>query len=71
LSEVIEWSASKSIREIYLGTTAKFLAAHRFYENNRFVEIKKSTLPENFVIMTVDTKFYKLNIDETESRSAT
>lgn len=60
LSELLDWSVAKSVREIYLGTTSKFLAAHRFYEKNQFLEVDKSTLPINFPVMIVDTKFYKL-----------
>jgi N-acetylglutamate synthase-like GNAT family acetyltransferase len=62
LNELLNWTEEKDFREIYLGTTAKFLAAHRFYEKNRFLEIKKEDLPDRFPIMTVDTKFYKLNM---------
>lgn len=46
------------ISSIYLGTTDKFQAAHRFYEKNGFVEIKKTGLPQLFPIMQVDSKFY-------------
>ncbi|MCP4368843.1 MAG: GNAT family N-acetyltransferase [Deltaproteobacteria bacterium] len=62
LSELLKWSKSKSVKEIYLGTTSKFLAAHRFYEKNQFVEVNKSMLPKSFPVMEVDTKFYKLNL---------
>ena len=62
LSELLGWSKSKSVKEIYLGTTSKFLAAHRFYEKNQFIEVNKSMLPKNFPLMEVDTKFYKLNL---------
>lgn len=60
LSALIDWAISKKIKEIYLGTTSKFHAAHKFYEKKNFIEISKSTLPEKFPIMDVDTKFYKL-----------
>lgn len=59
LDEVFRWSASKAIAEIYLGTTDKFLAAHRFYEKNGFVEIAKPDLPGTFPVMAVDSKFYR------------
>ena len=62
LSELLDWSKSKSIQEIYLGTTSKFHAAHRFYEKNHFIEIEKSMFPKNFPVMEVDTKFYKLTL---------
>ena len=42
LSELIDWSKSKFVKEIYLGTTSKFLAAQKFYEKNQFVEVRKS-----------------------------
>ena len=62
LSTLFDWSESKSINEIYLGTTSKFLAAHRFYEKNRFMEIPKSKLPGGFPVMEVDTKFYMITL---------
>lgn len=64
LSRLIDWSGLKSIREIYLGTTTKFIAAHRFYEKHAFVAIDKNALPNNFPIMEVDTKFYKRNLEQ-------
>jgi N-acetylglutamate synthase-like GNAT family acetyltransferase len=59
LRVLLDWCRLKEVREIYLGTTAKFLAAHRFYEKNGFSEIKQSELPAAFPVMTVDTKFYQ------------
>ena len=55
----LNWAITNGIREIYLGTTPQFLAAHRFYEKNGFKEISKKDLPTTFPIMKVDTKFYK------------
>ena len=46
------------ITAVYLGTTDRFLAAHRFYEKNGFVEVARADLPESFPVMFVDTKFY-------------
>ena len=59
LRVLLEWCKRRNLREIYLGTTAKFLAAHRFYEKNGFSEIQKTELPVSFPVMSVDTKFYK------------
>jgi N-acetylglutamate synthase-like GNAT family acetyltransferase len=59
LDTLIAWCGSRGIRELYLGTTAKFLAAHRFYEKNGFTEIAREALPAGFQVMSVDTKFYK------------
>jgi N-acetylglutamate synthase-like GNAT family acetyltransferase len=59
LRVLLDWCKLHDVREIYLGTTAKFLAAHRFYEKSGFSEIKQSELPVSFPVMSVDTKFYK------------
>lgn len=48
----------RGITAVYLGTTDRFLAAHRFYEKNGFVEIARAELPESFPVVFVDTKFY-------------
>lgn len=58
LETLLAWSVSHGIASIYLGTTEKFHAAHRFYEKNGFLEIKRSDLPASFPVMSVDTKFY-------------
>lgn len=62
LLQLITWAIECEVHDIYLGTTEKFLAAQRFYEKNGFGQINKETLPNNFPIMKVDTKFYKLKI---------
>jgi len=59
LDNLFEWAKEKQFKEILLGTTAKFLAAQRFYEKNGFIEIGKELLPINFPVMSVDVKFYK------------
>lgn len=58
LDTLLGWCRARDIREIYLGTTAKFLAAHRFYEKYGFHEIDQQALPESFPVMEVDTRFY-------------
>lgn len=63
LNTLLNWAQSNKIREIYLGTTPKFLAAHRFYEKKGFNEISKKYLPSSFPIMKVDTKFYKYELE--------
>ena len=62
LDTVFSWSKANDVHEIYLGTTAKFLAAQRFYEKNGFEEVERSKLPVSFPIMLVDSKFYKYTI---------
>lgn len=62
LTILIDWAKLKNVKSIYLGTTAAFLAAHRFYEKNGFLLIDKSELPASFPLMTPDTRFYALNL---------
>jgi len=62
LKTLLDWAKSRRLREIYLGTTPYFLAAHRFYEKNGFTEISKEDLPTTFPVMEVDTKFYKYTL---------
>ena len=63
LTTLLDWAKAHRIGEIYLGTTAKFLAAHRFYEKNGFTELSKSQLPAQFPIMNVDAKFYRYVVE--------
>ena len=62
MNTAIEWCKSKGVKQIYLGTTARMHAAHRFYEKNGFVEVMTAELPPLFPIVSVDTKFYCLTI---------
>jgi N-acetylglutamate synthase-like GNAT family acetyltransferase len=64
LRELAAWSASRHLQSIYLGTTDKFLAAHRFYGKNGFKEIERDLLPSTFPIMSVDTRFYALTVTD-------
>lgn len=62
LKTLLDWAKLHKLREIYLGTTPYFLAAHRFYEKNGFTKIYKEDLPKTFPIMKVDTRFYKYEL---------
>lgn len=70
LQVLLDWCKLHNLREIFLGTTAKFLAAHRFYEKNGFSEIKQTELPDSFPVMSVDTKFYKYFIGNGDAQPA-
>lgn len=59
LKTCMTWATTKQLREVFLGTTVQFQAAHRFYEKNGFEEIEPNALPSTFPIMVVDTKFYR------------
>jgi N-acetylglutamate synthase-like GNAT family acetyltransferase len=58
LDHVLAYAQEQGIGEVFLGTTEKFLAAHRFYERNGFREIAKAELPPGFPLVAVDTRFY-------------
>lgn len=60
LDVLTAWARERGMRSIYLGTTEKFLAAHRFYEKNGFVAVLREELPESFPLIAVDTRFYSL-----------
>lgn len=59
LDHVLNHAREVAAVDIFLGTTKKFLAAHKFYEKNGFVVIDESALPKAFPKMKVDTRFYR------------
>jgi RimJ/RimL family protein N-acetyltransferase len=69
LRVLLEWCQLHNVHEVYLGTTAKFIAAHRFYEKNGFSEVKQAELPLTFPVMSVDTKFYKYLVTSNNRRT--
>ncbi len=58
LSTLLAWATERGVKEIFLGTTDKFKAAHRFYEKSGFDEIPPDELPPSFPRMIQDTKYY-------------
>ena len=62
LNALLAHARAQGIAEIFLGTTEKFLAAHRFYEKKGFIELQRAELPKAFPIMAVDSKFYVLRV---------
>ncbi|MBN8191869.1 GNAT family N-acetyltransferase [Bacillus sp. NTK074B] len=62
LENAIKWAEEHSIKDVYLGTTPQFLAAHRFYEKNGFTSIAIEELPEHFPVLQVDKKFYHYSV---------
>jgi N-acetylglutamate synthase-like GNAT family acetyltransferase len=59
LETLLAWSRAQGVKDVYLGTTEKFLAAHRFYERNGFQLIAAKELPPSFPKMAVDSRFYR------------
>lgn len=62
LDELLSHMRASGMTEIFLGTTDRFRAAHRFYEKNGFALIPAVKLPETFPRMKVDTRFYRLKL---------
>lgn len=62
LRVALDWSKQHAVQSIFLGTTEKFHAAHRFYEKHGFLLIDKTILPAGFPFMPVDTRFYRLDV---------
>jgi N-acetylglutamate synthase-like GNAT family acetyltransferase len=59
LGTLLDWSRARGVKDVYLGTTEKFVAAHRFYERNGFQQIAANELPPSFPKMAVDSRFYR------------
>ncbi|MFS8145411.1 GNAT family N-acetyltransferase [Rhizobium sp. BR 249] len=63
LDRLFAHARETGLTDIFLGTTDKFVAAHRFYEKNGFSELAKADLPRSFPLMAVDSKFYRYKLD--------
>lgn len=70
LHTAMNWAKQHAVRQVFLGTTEKFRAAHRFYEKHGFTRIEKSELPASFLFMPVDTRFYRLELNTLIERDA-
>jgi len=62
LDGLLDHARAAGVRDIFLGTTAQYLAAHRFYEKHGFQLIDRADLPESFPRMAVDTRFYRMGL---------
>lgn len=62
LESLLAHARQSGLTEIYLGTTDKFLAAHRFYEKHDFAPVAAEHLPPTFPRMAVDSRFYRLEM---------
>jgi GNAT superfamily N-acetyltransferase len=49
----------RGFTELYLGTTDRFRAAHRFYEKHGFQAVARNALPPAFPVMAIDSLFYR------------
>lgn len=62
LCTLLQHAAAQGLGEIFLGTTTRFLAAHRFYEKHGFARVEKAGLPQSFPVMAVDSVFYRMGL---------
>jgi len=62
LSTLVDWARANGFSRVFLGTTAKYLAAHRFYEKNGFTRVERGDLPPSMPVMKVDTIFYMISL---------
>lgn len=62
LDTALDHARAQGVLVIWLGTTEKFKAAHRFYEKNGFELVEADDLPASFPRMAVDTRFYRLTL---------
>jgi N-acetylglutamate synthase-like GNAT family acetyltransferase len=69
LDTLYEWSRKHGVHTVFLGTTAQFLAAQRFYEKQGFQVIDRDDLPATFPIMSVDSRFYYRSIVAPQNQS--
>jgi N-acetylglutamate synthase-like GNAT family acetyltransferase len=60
LDTLLAHSRARGLTAIWLGTTALFKAAHRFYEKNGFDLVSETDLPATFPRMAPDTRFYRI-----------
>ena len=62
LDTLLAWCRKRGLRQVFLGTSSKFPAAHRFYEKHGFRKIQRAELPERFPAMVLDDQFYSLSL---------
>lgn len=64
IDKLYQFALQNGIETIYLGTTKKYHAAHRFYEKNGFSPIAQADLPNDFPLFLVDDCFYSQKISQ-------
>jgi GNAT superfamily N-acetyltransferase len=62
MNMTIQWCKEKGVKQIFLATNSKMIAAQAFYETNGFNELPKRDLPDAFPIASVASKFYLRNL---------
>lgn len=64
LEHLLTRARAHGLAAIHLGTTDEFVGAYRFYEKNGFRRLAREALPRAFPLVAVDTRFYRLDLDQ-------
>ncbi len=70
LQVLLDHARRHDVRELFLGTTERFVGAHRFYEKHGFSRVDHTDLPGAFPVMAVDRRFYRRTLAAGEQASA-
>ena len=62
LEVLLSWARAHSFTQIYLGTNAKFQAAHRFYEKHGFAEVLPEQLPKVIPRLQLRDRFFRRSL---------
>jgi GNAT superfamily N-acetyltransferase len=62
LERLLDWARTHEFATLYLGTTSKYHAAHRFYEKNGFTRLPAEGLPEGFPRFDIEDRFYSRSL---------
>ncbi|MET0290558.1 MAG: GNAT family N-acetyltransferase [Pseudoxanthomonas sp.] len=68
LRTLLAWARARHLWEIFLGTTAAFLATHRFHETHDLAQVAHDALPQAFPVMAVDSRIYLRDLVHVASR---
>lgn len=58
LTQALDWAKQQGAARIWLGTTDRYHAAHRFYAKHGFEPVAVDQLPAHFPRMAVDSLFF-------------
>lgn len=62
LDVLLSWARTHRFTQIYLGTNAKFQAAHRFYEKHGFAEVPAEQLPKVIPRIQLRDRFFRRSL---------
>ncbi len=69
LETALAHAKARGLAAVYLGTTAAYHRAHRFYEKNGFTRVEPDALPREFPRIRQDSRFYRIATADFPPRS--